>query len=202
MQTLWELNPVLGSNGERCGAQVWLGYYYCVATSGDGTTPTPTRPSTSPSVTMPVTKPTQTQSGIDPSCNKFASGGSCWEIANNAGIELSQLYKWNTVLGVNGENCSTQIWPGYYYCVGTATRTTSQPPTSTVVAALPTQTQQGFPTNCKMWMATKSGDTCWSIGNDNGIALEVLYALNPVLGANGENCGTQVWPEYSYCLAV
>ncbi|CAN9281263.1 unnamed protein product [Alternaria alternata] len=202
MQTLWELNPVLGSNGERCGAQVWLGYYYCVATSGDGTTPTPTRPSTSPSVTMPVTKPTQTQSGIDPSCNKFASGGSCWEIANNAGIELSQLYQWNAVLGVNGENCSTQIWPGYYYCVGTATRTTGQPPTSTVVAALPTQTQQGFPTNCKRWMATKSGDTCWSIGNDNGIALEVLYALNPVLGANGENCGTQVWPEYSYCLAV
>lgn len=137
-----------------------------------------------------------------PSGNSRPRKLSRHSLANNAGIELSQLYKWNTVLGVNGENCSTQIWPGYYYCVGTATRTTSQPPTSTVVAALPTQTQQGFPTNCKMWMATKSGDTCWSIGNDNGIALEVLYALNPVLGANGENCGTQVWPEYSYCLAV
>ena len=204
VQRLWELNPVLGSAGERCASQVWLGYYYCVATSGDGTSPSPTstKPSTSPSSTAPITKPTQTQSGIDPNCNKFATGASCWEIANSAGIELSQLYGWNTVLGANGENCGTQIWAGYYYCVGTATPTTSQPATSTVVAPLPTQTQGGFPANCKRWMVTKSGDTCWSIGNDNGIALEVLYALNPVLGSDGENCGTQIWPEYAYCLAI
>ncbi|KAF2130204.1 carbohydrate-binding module family 50 protein [Dothidotthia symphoricarpi CBS 119687] len=206
MQRLWELNPVFGKSGEHCGTQVWLHYYYCISRNGDGTDTTPTMSSTVPSATTQAPKPTQTQSGIDPNCNKFEksdeSGDTCWGIANRAGIELSQLYKWNTVLGTDGENCNTQFWPSYYYCVGVVSSTTSQSPTTTVTAPLPTQTQEGFPANCKRWVEAKAGDTCWGIGNDNGVALEQVYNLNPVLGVDGGNCGNQMWPGYFYCLAI
>ncbi|KAI9157905.1 carbohydrate-binding module family 50 protein [Paramyrothecium foliicola] len=36
---LWELNPVLGENGEDRGNMVWPGYFYCIAREGDETTP-------------------------------------------------------------------------------------------------------------------------------------------------------------------
>ncbi len=202
---LWELNPVLGQNGENCGTMVWLGYYYCIATNGEGDpgpTPTISSSTTASSTTTGVPKPTKTQDGIDPNCNKFTTGDSCWAIANAAGIDLAQLYKWNTVLGENGENCETQIWPGYYYCIGISTSTTEPPPSTTTSAPQPTKTQDGFPANCKKYVQAKSGDTCWSISNDNGIGLEQLYNLNPILGPDGENCGTQIWPEYYYCLAT
>lgn len=206
MARLWELNPALGKNGENCGTQVWLGYYYCVARQGDGSVPTPTRSTILPSSTTPAPRPTQTHAGIDPNCNKFeqaaASGDTCWGIANRAGIELTQLYKWNAVLGANGENCGTQIWPGYYYCVGVAISTTKPPASTTASAPLPSKTQQGFPPNCKKWVEARTGDTCWAIGNTNGVSLEQLYRLNPVLGTNGENCGAQIWPEYFYCLST
>lgn len=203
-QKLFDLNPVLGATGEFCATRVWLGYYYCIATLGDGTTPTPTSPIPSATPTGP-SKPTQTQSGIDPNCNAFAqapeTGASCWSIANGAGVDLANFYKWNTVLGPNGENCNTQIWPQYYYCVGVAT-TSSTAPTPTSSAPLPARTQAGFPSNCKKWVEAKDGDSCWAISNANGIDLNVFYTLNPVLGEGGTNCGTQIWPTYFYCLAT
>lgn len=201
---LCELNPVLGKNGQNCGTQVWLGYYYCVANKNSAT---PTTSTSTPPVTTTTTptgppKPTQTQAGISKDCSKFeeAKGGdSCWAIANRAGIELSSLYAWNTGLGATGENCGTQIWPGYFYCVGVATGPT--PTTTPTGPALPTQTQQGFPKDCKKYVAAKSGDSCWALANGNGVTPEKLYELNPVLGSKGENCGTQIWPGYYYCLS-
>ena len=64
MQRLFELNPILGTNGADCASKVWLGYYYCVATPGDGTSPSPTKPITSATSTPGPVKPTQTQSGF------------------------------------------------------------------------------------------------------------------------------------------
>lgn len=202
---LCELNPVLGKNGQNCGTQVWLNYYYCVASrSGgdDGETSTTITASSTTTSAGPV-KPTQTQSGISKDCNKFEeaqASDSCWAIANRTSIELSSLYAWNAALGSNGENCGTQIWPGYFYCVGVSS---SEPPTTTATAgpALPTQTQDGFPKDCQKYVAAGAGNSCWTLAMDNGLTLEELYRLNPVLGSEGENCGTQIWPGYYYCLA-
>ena len=206
MKRLFELNPVLGEAGENCGNQVWLGYYYCIAVSGDGTSPSPTTTSSAVPTTTQAPKPTQTQSGIVANCNKFERadqpGDGCWAIASRAGVELADFYKWNTMLGAEGENCNTQIWPDYYYCVGVAAAVTSQAPTTTASAPLPTKTQAGFASNCTKWVEAKSGDYCWALANDNGITSEKLYELNTALGPNGENCETQIWPEYFYCISA
>ncbi|KAH7080631.1 hypothetical protein BKA63DRAFT_488368 [Paraphoma chrysanthemicola] len=184
-QRLFALNPVLGTAGEFCATRVWLGYYFCIATPGDGTSPSSTKPITTPE-----------------------TGASCWSIANGAGVDLANFYKWNTGLGSNGENCNTQIWLQYYYCVGVATTTsnapttTSKAPTTTSSAPKPARTQAGFPSNCTKWVEAKDGDSCWAISNANGVDTNLFYKLNPVLGEGGANCGTQIWPTYSYCLAT
>jgi LysM repeat protein len=204
MQTLFELNPILGANGERCASQVWLSYYYCIARKGDDSTPTSTKASISPTLS-PVPKPTHTQAGITSSCTKFeraSTGDGCWAMANRAGVELSSFYKWNSVLGIDGEQCTSQFWPDYYYCVGVATASTTADPTTTSFLSRPIKTQPGFPADCKKWIEAKEGDSCWAIKDDNNVALEQLYTLNPVLGENGVNCGTKLWPEYSYCLST
>ncbi|OAA74234.1 LysM domain-containing protein [Cordyceps fumosorosea ARSEF 2679] len=205
---LCALNPVLGDHGQNCGTQIWLGYYYCVARKGDTPTPTSSSSSSSSSSPPPTStgppKPSKTQKGIAEDCVKFEearSGDSCWAIANRAGVELASLYKWNAVLGAAGENCGTQIWPGYFYCVGVSGGGSPTPTTTSSGPPLPTQTHDGFPMDCKRYVAAKSGDSCWALANDNGVALDVFYKLNPVLGANGENCGSKIWPGYYYCLA-
>ncbi|KAH7317112.1 hypothetical protein B0I35DRAFT_337390, partial [Stachybotrys elegans] len=116
---LFKLNPVLGAQGEHCNTQLWLGYYYCVAA---GTAPGWTTLTTIPTATTTIPlKPSPTQDGFNASCNKWvkaAAGDSCWKLAEDAKIEITQLYKWNTALGAKGENCATIVWPGYYYCIG------------------------------------------------------------------------------------
>ncbi|KAK8030084.1 hypothetical protein PG993_011375 [Apiospora rasikravindrae] len=177
--------------GTDCGAVLGL--------STTGRLANPTSTSSSSSTRTGVPKPTQTQDGIDPGCNKFVrakSGDSCWALANGAGIESAQLYKWNTVLGANGEDCGTQIWPDYYYCVGVSG---SGPDHNHGGPSIAEADAGGLPVELQ---EAKTGASCWALANDNGIDVARLYELNPVLGANGETCGTQIWPDYYYCLEV
>ncbi|KAK1579648.1 LysM domain-containing protein [Colletotrichum navitas] len=212
---LWELNPALGANGENCGTQIWLGYYYCVGTPEDGTATPTTSTQSGPASTASATassvpKPTPQHEGTDPSCNKWTQateGAGCWQLATDAGVDLALFYKWNPVLGADGENCGTMIWPTYYYCVGvssaaTTPTTTMAPPATTTAPAKPTNTQAGIPDNCSRFAQAEAGASCWQLANDNGIDMSVLFALNPVLGPAGENCGTQIWPTYYYCIAT
>ncbi|KAI8284181.1 hypothetical protein K4K60_002110 [Colletotrichum sp. SAR11_57] len=124
---LFELNPVLGASGEFCDTKVWRDYYYCVGVNGEGsptTTSAPPAATTTSAVPRPTysycigigstsspaptttkgadpAKPMATQAGIAANCNNFVealSGDGCWKLANDAGIELSLFYQWNTVL--------------------------------------------------------------------------------------------------------
>ncbi|OBU01349.2 hypothetical protein VE01_00254 [Pseudogymnoascus verrucosus] len=205
---LFELNPVLGEHGENCGTMIWLEYAYCVATSKDLPTTTSVASSTTsnPPTSTSNPKPTATREGIAANCNKWAiaeTGIGCYDMAANAGIELSLFYTWNPILGAAGENCGTEIWLDYYYCTGVSGSTTSKAPTPTsVTPPKPTNTQAGIPASCTKFYEAKTGDSCWQIADDNGIELSLLYSLNPILGAAGEGCGTQLWPEYSYCIAT
>jgi hypothetical protein len=112
MQRVFELNSVLGSNGENCCNQLWLGNHYWIAKSGNTYIPIPTR-STVVSSTSQAPKPTQTQSGMVLNCNKSGRaellGDTYWTIAARAGVEVAGFYKFFTVLGLNEANCNTQI---------------------------------------------------------------------------------------------
>lgn len=136
-------------------------------------------------------------------------GAGCWQLVTDAGIDSALFYSLNPVLSPASENCSTMIWPTYYYCVGVSTGSvtltvTVPPPTTTTTTAppKPTNTQAGIPENYSKFAQAGDGASCWQLATDNGIDVSVLFALNPVLGPAGENCGTQIWPTYYYCIAV
>jgi GH18 family chitinase len=70
----------------------------------------------------------KTQPGIAADCKKFATakaGDTCVALAAANGIEPSQLYDLNPVLGVDGADCATKLWAGESYCVGTGTGASS-----------------------------------------------------------------------------
>ncbi|KAK1655798.1 hypothetical protein BDP81DRAFT_456637 [Colletotrichum phormii] len=202
---LFELNPILGASGEFCDTKVWRDYYYCVGVNGEGS-PTTTSAPPAAITTSAVPRPTNTQAGQPSECNKWVeaqSGDGCWAMYTAAGIEASQFYAWNPVLGAAGENCGTQIWPTYFYCIGTSS-TSSLAPTTTKAAdpAKPTATHAGTAADCTEFVQAKAGDGCWFMFTAAGISAELFYKLNPVLGVAGENCGTYVWPDYYYCIAA
>ena len=101
-EQLYSWNTVLGSGGSNCGADFFLGYYYCVA------------------ATPPVV-PSPTQAGVTLNCNKYnvaQSGKYCSKFAQYNGISTDDLCTWNSVLGSGGSSCDTRFFLGYYYCIG------------------------------------------------------------------------------------
>ena len=119
--TAW--NPALGyPDGHNCTTQFWAGYDYCIGVSGSSSTSTGTGASHS-ATTMTIPYPTQ--SGIISSCTTYAeavAGDYCYIFAQNNNITTDDLYSWNSILGPNGVNCSTNFQSGYDYCVSTSAR--------------------------------------------------------------------------------
>jgi hypothetical protein len=102
-------NSVLGANGQNCATLLFANEFYCVGVAPAATT------------TTPVTAPGPTQTGIVANCNKFAAvtaGSGCFDFAAANGITPAQLFAWNSILGVNGANCGTNLLADEYYCVG------------------------------------------------------------------------------------
>ncbi|KAL8738008.1 MAG: hypothetical protein Q9181_001147 [Wetmoreana brouardii] len=184
---LYAWNTVLGAGGSNCTTQFYANYYYCVGvTGGGGGSPTTTAPPT----TTSAVAPSPTQSGISPYCNKYSetkSGDYCSKFAQDNHISADDLYTWNTVLGSGGSNCNTQLFLGYYYCVGIAP---------------PSPTQSGLVSNCNDYAKAVSGDYCAKFAQDKNITTDELYAWNPVLGGGGSNCNTQFFANYFYCVGV
>lgn len=193
---LYQWNPVLGSGGANCKTQFQAGYWYCV---NDGSIqPTTTTPVSSPTGSP---APSPTQSGIASNCNKYQiakSGDYCSKFASDNGITTDELYAWNTVLGTNGANCTTQFQANEYYCIGVSSSST----TITTTPSVPLPTQSGIVANCSKYQIAKSGDYCTKFASDNGISTDQLYAWNTVLGANGANCNTQFQAGEYYCIGV
>ena len=115
-------NPVVGKD---CSG-LWAKYAYCVGTKSNSPTRSSssqatTKPPTSTSSSPAVPSPTQANNIIS-SCNKYAkaldTNDNCADFAKRNGITTANLYSWNAVLGSNGQNCQTQFWAKYYYCVG------------------------------------------------------------------------------------
>ncbi|KAH8680676.1 hypothetical protein BX600DRAFT_444897 [Xylariales sp. PMI_506] len=197
--TTW--NPVLGyPDGHNCTTQFWLGYDYCVEVNGGSSTSTTTSSSSTSSTSLPY----PTQSGIISTCNKFnnaVSGDYCSKFAADNGITTAELYAWNTILGPNGENCATLFEAGVDYCIGVSSTVTTSVTTS-ATTSLPYPTQSGIISTCNKYNNAVSGDYCSEFASNNGITTAQLYAWNPILGPNGENCATLFQANVDYCVGV
>ena len=128
-------NPVLGfPDGHKCSTQFWVGYDYCVDVSVSSPTSvgipsSSVKPSRKPPTTSKTVSslPYPTQSGIISSCNKFVEakpGDYFFKFAHDNKITTDDLYRWNSILGKNGANCSAKFLAGYDYCVSSIPYTT------------------------------------------------------------------------------
>ncbi|KAL3418045.1 LysM domain-containing protein [Phlyctema vagabunda] len=204
---LYAWNTVLGVDGADCGTKMLSDEYYCVGVS---TSASATSTSTAIPSTTGVVAPGPTQSGIISTCNKFAesiSGLGCYDFAVAEGITPAQLYTWNTILGVDGANCGTQLLAEEYYCVGVsggATTSTTSVPAATTTAAgtAPGPTQTGIISTCNKFAESISGLGCYDFAVAEGITPTQLYTWNTVLGTDGANCGTELWENEYYCVGV
>lgn len=166
-----------------------------------------------------MTAPGPTQTGITSNCNKYASaisGDGCEAFAARNSITTAELYAWNSVLGANGANCGTSLWADEYYCVGvapgassttpaattTTTKTSSTSSSTTVRVTAPGPTQTGIVANCNKYAEATGGIGCYDFATNNGITPAQLYTWNPVLGSNGDNCGSSFWADEYYCVGV
>jgi LysM repeat protein len=190
---LW--NSVLGDAGAYCSTQFWSGYWYCIGTQASQ--PTPSATPTPVSSGQPA--PTPTQSGIVSNCDKYAKtspGDTCAKFAADQGIGSAQLYAWNTQLGPQGQNCSTEFWANYYYCVDAPTSTSAGSGSTSTAVATPSPVQSGIVKSCNKFFKTVEGDTCSSFAQENQITANQLYEWNTQLGLDGQNCSTQFWAGY------
>lgn len=151
--------------------------------------------------------PSPTQSGIPPSCTQYAlaqSGDGCYSFSQLFDITQQALELWNPVLGPNGENCSTDFFAGYWYCIGnTGTPTATTTPTISLTAsATPSPVQSGIDPKCTKYSEAVSGDDCTSFASENNITPSQLYSWNSVLGSGGANCGSSFWANYYYCVGT
>ncbi|KAI0013673.1 peptidoglycan-binding protein [Xylariaceae sp. FL0662B] len=152
------------------------------------------------------TAPSPTQSGISPLCTEYAlasPGDGCYSLTQLWRIPEADFFAWNTVLGPNGESCSTQLFADYFYCidiVGASSTTETAAKTSTGAVTAPGPTQSGIISTCDKFAEAISGKGCVDFAAAENITTAQLYAWNPVLGANGENCASQMWADEYDCV--
>lgn len=125
-----------------------------------------------------------TQPNISKSCNAWhtvVDGDGCWSIEQKYSITHENFILWNPDVS---NDCITNFWPTYSYCVGLG-------PTGA--------TQPNIAKNCIAWHTVGDGDGCWSIEQEYGITHENFILWNPDVSSD---CVTNFWPAYSYCVAV
>ncbi|KAF2440385.1 carbohydrate-binding module family 50 protein [Karstenula rhodostoma CBS 690.94] len=101
MEQFYAWNPSVGP--DRVG--MWLHYAYCVSAPSRISTSTNASPTTGP-----------LRDGSPKTCSKYytpQAGETCQHVLDVNGLELAQLYKWNTDIGRGCES----MWPGYGLCV-------------------------------------------------------------------------------------
>ena len=219
-------NPSVSSD---CSQNFWAQYAYCV---GDGSAPSSTTtppPSTSPSSSQgshvsTVSPPGPTFTGSPTNCNRWhtiQSGDSCDLIETTYSITRQQFLEWNPAVS---QDCSTNLWATYSYCVGipsswtsgsiTTGPTTTMPPYSTRypitswnitqpsidTAYPPTKTQAGQPSYCNEWHLVLPGETCEKIAwrYSAWMGMPDFHAWNPTLGVDCSG----LYVYYYVCVGI
>ena len=153
------------------------------------------------------TAPNPTQSGISSSCTQYAkaqSGDGCYSFSQLFEITQQALELWNPILGPTGENCTTEFFAGYWYCIGVTGPSTvlTTPIVSPTASATPSPVQPGIDPECTKYSEAVSGDDCTSFASENSITPGQFYSWNPALGTGGTSCGSAFWANYYYCVGA
>jgi hypothetical protein len=132
-----------------------------------------------------------TQKGIVPSCTKYLetnpSGASCSAFASRAGINIMDLYKWNTILGPNGEHCASQFLNSEYYCVGVSS--SSSMPTKITMPApgSPTSSSASTTTSTFTWTSVQTDPKSYDM------ALTTVFTPPPECTGSFTQVGNDYW---------
>ncbi|KAJ5313358.1 uncharacterized protein N7443_000242 [Penicillium atrosanguineum] len=186
-------NPSLGPDCSGLTADT----YICVAaprntstsstsssiSSGSTITPPSSTPAqTSATATSAGASPSPVQTGMVSGCIRFykvEDGNDCYDIAQEAGVALADLYSWNPAL--NGD-CSG-LQSGVFVCIGVSGYATTIT-TGTPVPVTPTPTQTGMVSGCLRFYDVQSGEGCADIASEAGVAQTDFYNWNPAVSTN------------------
>ncbi|KAK8076333.1 LysM domain-containing protein [Apiospora phragmitis] len=125
-------NPAVSSD---CLSNFWPDYAYCVAA---GAVPTTTVGTTSTSTSRITAPPGPTQTGTPANCNSWYvvqdDDDGCDAVEARFGITHAQFLTWNPSVS---QDCLTNFWPTYAYCVGIDPNgpATRPPPVSTTATS-------------------------------------------------------------------
>lgn len=152
--------------------------------------------SSAPAPTSAV--PSPVQDGIIETCTSYyqaVDGDNCSKIVEKYGtFKFEEFLEWNPAVG---ETC-TDLWLGYYYCVGVPSTPTTPPTTTTTKGSdehSPSQT--GIVEDCQRWHKAEEGDTCASIVSEyRTFTLGQFQEWNPAVGSS---C-SDLWLGYWYCI--
>ncbi|KZL71567.1 hypothetical protein CI238_12141 [Colletotrichum incanum] len=125
--------------------------------------------------------PAPTQPGVATNCGKWhiiKAGNTCASLETQYSITHAQFLAWNPAVS---NNCVTNFWPDYAYCVGLAS---SHP---------------GTVSNCNLWHVVRSGNTCATLESQYGITHAQFIAWNSAVSSD---CVTNFWPDYAYCVGI
>ncbi|OBT63306.1 hypothetical protein VE03_07916 [Pseudogymnoascus sp. 23342-1-I1] len=127
-----------------------------------------------------ITTPSPAQAGMVSGCERFywvESGDGCYNIAAAAGISLDSFYTYNPAVNTDCSGLQASV----YVCIslsGPATTITTGTPipasaTTTEPGALgtPTPIQAGMVSGCERFYYVESGDGCYNLASEAGIAL-------------------------------
>lgn len=174
--------------GASC-TSLWLDTYVCVSIIGH--TPTPTDPGNGIETPEPI------QPGMVDNCDDFylvESGDSCASIARDHGISQTQFVNWNE--GVGGTAC-TGLWLDTYVCISIIGHTpTPTDPGNGIETPEPFQT--GMVGNCDAFHLVKTGETCATIAQGNGISVSQLTNWNKDFGSECRG----MWANTYACVSI
>ncbi|KAJ0304761.1 hypothetical protein COL516b_005537 [Colletotrichum fioriniae] len=194
-------NPILG-NASDAGCSFESGFRYCAKWY------TGSKKFTDPD---PLDSNLPARDGMTENCTQIiewhvVTGGDCSTVEAEYGLTHAQFLALNPAVS---EDCLTNFWGGYAYCVGTsgsatttsASVSTPTPTTGPVAAPSPNQAGNAIAT-CNKYAQAPSGDWCSAFIERYGLAAADFYSWNTVLGTDGANCGTSFWGTYWYCIGV
>ncbi|KXX73811.1 Muramidase-2 [Madurella mycetomatis] len=132
-------------------------------------------------------------------------GDTCAALESLYGITHAQFLEWNPAVS---NDCISNFWPDYAYCVevGTVTPTTTSTSSTTSSSSTPGTpipapgpTVPGTTAKCNAWHLVESGDTCSTIESEYNISHADFLLWNPAVSSD---CLTNFWLETWYCVGI